>query len=389
MIATEICEKDYCTGCTACAAACSKGAISIVSDSEGFLYPEVDETLCINCGLCKKTCPVSNYTIEDNTPIKVYAAINKDERILNDSSSGGAFPACANYFYQNGGGVVAAAFDERLQLKHIVSFDKRHLSRFQGSKYVQSSIQNVYNDVMVAIKQKKPILFVGTPCQVAGINAVIGNNEYLYTIDLVCHGVPSPLLFNKYLQQIRCDDKNQYVDFWFRSKINSAYFQHSYKRINKRIQKIPFKKHSFICAYLKGWLHRESCYRCPFASIPRQGDCTISDFWGIIGRKVSFDRTFDNGISMIMVNTLKGQSLFEQIKDQFYYEEKTLDEAKIDNHNLYSHDARPEIRDRVYDEIMTMQPEKFMRKYGLRLPHPQTMLERVYYKITHLLTLNR
>ena len=381
MIATDICEKEYCAGCAACAAVCSKRAITMVADSEGFQYPEINDGLCVSCGRCKKICPVRNYKADDNKPIKVYAGINKDRKLLKDSSSGGAFPAFAKYIYQSGGGIAAAAFDERLKLKHIVSFDEIDLPGFQGSKYVQSCMMSLYDDVEAAIKHGKTILFVGTPCQVAGIKAVLGNNDKLYTIDLVCHGVPSPMLFQQYLQQIGCNGNDRYVDFWFRSKANSAFFLHSFRKKNGIKKEIPLSRHSYICAYLKGWLHRESCYRCPYASIPRQGDCTISDFWGIIGRKVSFGRAFNNGISMIMVNTLKGLTLFEQVKDQFYYEEKTIEEAKIDNHNLYSHDIRPEIRNNIYDEILELSPEEFMKKYSLRLPRPQNIVERIICKI--------
>ena len=381
MIATEICEKAYCAGCAACFAVCAKRAITMVADSDGFLYPRINDPLCVNCGRCKKTCPINNHAVKDNIPIKVYAGFNVDKKILKDSSSGGAFPAFANYIYRSGGGIAAAAFDERLELKHIVSFDKRDLPKFQGSKYVQSSMLSVYDDIAAAIQQRKTILFVGTPCQVAGVKAVMGNTDNLYTIDLVCHGVPSPMIFQHYLRQIGCSDNDRYVDFWFRSKANSAFFLHSFRK-KKGVKKIiPLNKHSFICAYLKGWLHRESCYHCPFAALPRQGDCTISDFWGIIGQKVPFGRHFENGISMIMVNTSKGQTLFEHIKNQLYYEEKTLDDAKIDNHNLYSHDIRPEIRSGIYDELMTLAPEVFMNKHGLRLPHPRTLKERVVSKV--------
>lgn len=386
----ELCDINHCTGCGACSFVCCRAAIKMIPNSEGFLTPVIDEGKCIGCTSCQKVCPVLNPNQNEDSPRNVYAAFNLDEKQLKNSASGGAFPAFANYFYDCGGVVVSAAFDSELNLKHVLSFSREELHRFQGSKYVQSDVSETYPDIVKQLELGKEVLFVGTPCQVAGVKSVVKkHSERLFTIDLVCHGVPSPSLFKSYLSQLGEKLTTRYDDFWFRSKKNSFYFIHSFKTVEGRLRRIKLNEHSYICAYLKGWIHRESCYRCPFAKIPRQGDCTISDFWGIIAHKVPFTRDHSNGISMILLNTSKGQDLFEKVKHQLYYEEKSLDEAKVDNHNLYIHDKRPAIRDIIYSEICTLPPSKFMKKYNLELPHPPTIFERISSRIRSWLSVKK
>lgn len=369
----ELCDRFRCTGCSACFDVCAKKAITMEPDEEGFLVPHINRDVCIGCGLCQKICPViSNNQVKNPVnPIEVYAGYINDVKIRELSASGGAFPAFANYFYDNGGLVAAAAFDEHLNLRHILSSKKEELSKFQGSKYLQSDVRNIYKDVLATLTQGREVLFVGTPCQVAGLKSFL-RKDYngLFTIDLVCHGVPSPQLFNFYLKQVGVDLQRVYKNFFFRSHRNSAFFHHSIQDESGSLCSIETNKHSYICAYLKGWLHRESCYRCPFSSIPRQGDCTIADFWGVLSKKVRFEGDRSKGVSMIMVNNAKGAVLFEQIRQYLYIEEKTLEEAKIDNHNLYTHDVRPKIRDIVYEQMEKMTPEQFMKEYGLKLPKP-------------------
>lgn len=385
----ELCDRMHCTGCAACSSICPKKAITMQVDEEGFLMPHINRDLCVECGLCQKTCPVLSYKDDKKAyPLTIYAGYINKMKSRRHSSSGGAFVAFAEHYYSLGNGVVvAAAFDEHLSLKHIVSTNHKDLHKFQGSKYLQSNTCDIYPEVLNNLLNGKEVLFIGTPCQVAGLKSFL-REDYanLLTVDLVCHGVPSPQLFKFYLKQVGINFEREFEDFYFRNQKLSVYFQHSVVTKSGSEIHISPSKHSYICAYLKGWLHRESCYNCPFASIPRQADCSIADFWGVLSHKVPFAGDASNGVSMIMINTEKGEKIFNEIKKSFYVENKTLDDAKIDNHNLYTHDIRPEIRDVIYSEFQTLTPEEFMMKYNLALPLPRSIWERIKGRIKRTFT---
>ena len=197
----EIVSKNKCTGCTACMNVCPKNAISMVTDKCGFKYPIIDEKKCIDCGLCKKTCPILNK--KNNLSInKCYAAYSKNDEYSIHSSSGGIFPIIANYILDNNGIVIGAAFDKKMNLNHVAITKKKEIDKLRGSKYLQSDLGDIFKYVKENLKTKK-ILFVGTPCQIAGLKAYIKNDyDNLICIDLICHGVPSPKLFQKYIKEL-------------------------------------------------------------------------------------------------------------------------------------------------------------------------------------------
>lgn len=348
-------------------------------DDEGFLIPIVDDTLCVDCGLCEKRCPVINIPMIAEVPQKVYAAYNLNKEQHQRSASGGLFSVFANYFYDIANGVVcASAFDSQLHLRFCISTNKCDLRKLRGSKYVQSEVGMIFKEIKELLVDKKEVFFLGTPCQVAGLRSYLGRDyQNLFAVDLVCHGVPSPELFQSYLDSLGIKLKQGYDNFYFRSQEESVYFTGSFEQVDGKQVQIPTNKHSYISAYLKGWIHRESCYNCPFVGKHRQGDITISDFWGILYGLVPFGRSIKHGVSMVILNTYKGQSLFERIKGQLYFEEKTFDEALIENHNLVRPDIRPGERDYMYHELSILTPEEFMKKYNCQLNLPIPLWKRV------------
>lgn len=382
-------NRTHCTGCSACFNACTHSAITMQKDQEGFLLPVIDETKCIDCNLCTKRCPVNNKPGFEESPKKVYAAYNLNPEQHQKSASGGIFSAFANYYYGLDNGIVcASAFDSNLHLRFILSSDKEDLKKLRGSKYVQSEVNLTYKEIRKLLNENKDVFFLGTPCLVAGLRGYLGREyENLFTVDLVCHGVPSPELFEMYLDSIGVITKEEYENFYFRSQQDSVYFVSSYKERGKAHVQVPIAKHSFICAYLKGWIHRESCYNCPFTGEHRQGDITIGDFWGILYGIVPFGRSRKHGVSMIMTNTTKGESMFAKIKNQLYVEEKTYEEALIENHNLEHPDQRPIERDFIYDELKKISPEEFMKKYSCVLNLPVPLWKRVLRKIKRIVKL--
>lgn len=382
-------NREQCTGCSACLNVCSHSAITMQNDGEGFLLPVVDNSKCVNCNLCINKCPIINKPIFEEIPKIIYAAYNLNKEQHQKSASGGLFSTFANYFYSlNNGMVCASAFNPHLHLHFELSTNKKDLKKLRGSKYVQSEVGLVFRQIKRLLINGKDILFVGTPCQVAGLRSYLGK-EYnnLYLIDLVCHGVPSPKLFNSYLHSIGVNTKKEYDNFYFRNQRNSTYFINTVKEKGKNEYSIPYNQHSYICAYLKGWIHRESCYKCKFTGESRQGDCTISDFWGILAKKVKFAGTTSMGVSMVMINTSKGKKLFDAVKKQLYYEEKTFDEALIDNHNLVVSDPRPVERDFMYGELFNLKPQVFMKKYKCVLYVPETIWEKLRNCINRMILL--
>lgn len=374
----ELCNRYTCTGCSSCFNTCRKNAISMVEDAEGFLIPEINTDLCIECGACVASCPVltkPNRDSEFSHP-NVFAGYINDAAIRQKSSSGGMFTAIASKFFEqesdNKKYLVAAQFDEHLELNHVVVDSIESISKMRCSKYVQSRIGDSYRKVKDLLKEGSQVLFVGTPCQVAGLNSFLGNKQYdnLLTVDLICHGVPSARLFSSYLEKIGIGANRVYSDYLFRATTTTTgYFTSSYIDKNGKSHKVPTGQHSYIMAYLKGWLHRECCYNCQFNGIPRQADITIGDFWGIIGGKVPFNGERGNGISEILGNTKKGKRMVSAIASLCYFEPKTVEEAIIDNHNLFESDKRPDMRDVVYEELTNMSPKQFMVKHNLQVPH--------------------
>ena len=378
-------NRENCTGCSACFNSCAHSAITMEEDKEGFLIPVVDESKCVDCNLCTKKCPVINNPQFEEVEKKVYAAYNLNKEQHQKSASGGLFSAFANYFYQLENGVVcASAFDENLNLKIKTSTCKEDLRQLRGSKYVQSEPGQIYKNIRKLLLEDKRVFFLGTPCQVAGLRSYLGKEyQNLFTIDLVCHGVPSPRLFKSYLKAIGVSDKLEYENYYFRNQYNSVYYTNSVKPKGDKIRKIPYMQHSYTCAFLKGWIQRESCYNCHFTGEHRQGDCTICDFWGILSGKTPFKGKVSMGVSMIMTNTEKGKAMFDKIKNQLYFEEKTYEDAIIDNHNLIHPDMRPKERDFVYEELSNLSPMEFMEKYNCKLFVPTPLWKRVIKRLCH------
>lgn len=309
----DIYGKD-CFGCTACASVCPKDAITFEMDKLGFLYPIIDNKRCIECNLCEKICPVQTYSSNINPESKdVYAARHLSLDEVKTSRSGAAFIAFSDVILQKGGAVYGAAFDEDLNVKHIKTISAEQRDLLKGSKYVQSDIRGIIDEIKDDLKNKRYVLFSGTPCQVAGVKAAIPQKftDRLFLLDILCHGVPSPLMWRDYIHYQEKLHGGKLTKFDFRDKsingwsdhIESMVFDGSNKYVDKLYTNL-FYSNSFF---------RDCCYRCPFATTGRVGDITLADFWG--WEKVNKNLNSDNcGISLLLINTPKGESLFEESK---------------------------------------------------------------------------
>ena len=304
----KITDKQNCCGCSACAQACPKQCIVMTADEEGFLYPSVDISKCINCNLCEKVCNELN-PYNTRTPLKVIAAINPDEAVRLNSSSGGIFHSLAKSTIDAGGVVIGARFDQNWQVVIDYAEDMKGVEAFMGSKYVQARIGNAYIEAKYFLEEGRKVLFSGTPCQVAGLNKFLRKQyENLLTVDIICHGTPSPKVWGKYLAET-VTEINQISSIKFRNKSNgwkNFSFNLQYNSNDNTISLLsPFRDNLFMKAFLKDIILRPSCYNCKAKGCSSQSDITIADFWGI--EKILPKMDDDKGTGMVLINTDKGE----------------------------------------------------------------------------------
>lgn len=358
----EVYPKEKCCGCSACYNACPVECINMVTDEEGFLYPLVDEDSCINCGLCEKVCPMLNTNTYDIKP-GVYACINKDEDIRFRSSSGGCFSVLAKYVLENDGVVFGAAFDENFEVKHIMVDNENDLQRLRGSKYVQSDINVSYKQAKKYLELNKLVLFSGTPCQVAGLKNYLGKDyNNLILMDLVCHGVPSPGVFSKYLSLMESNfnSKVTYISFRPKQPYNSALkikFYNGRQYLQKANDNYYFK------AFLSNLILRPSCYACKHNNLRSGSDITIGDYWGVSNKFPDFDD--QEGVSLVIVKSNKGKDLFNKVKGQMEYRISELEDAIKYNYCIVRSVPENAKREKFFNEYKEGQKtiDKLLEKY--------------------------
>lgn len=336
----------------------------MVSDSEGFWFPEIDHERCADCGLCQDACPMLHVEEVDHpAPQKVYACWNSNEAVRFQSSSGGAFSALAGQVLDEGGVAFGAAFDDGMKVRHIVVSKKEELGRLRGSKYVQSDIGSAYLEVKKCLEQEKKVLFSGTPCQVAGLHAVVGKeNENLVTCDLLCKGVPSPGLFSKYVEYLQRRFRAKLIDIDFRSKYRGWEIQCTIASFNNGRQHVlRDTNNSFYYGFAQNLTLRRSCYRCPYASIKRNGDITLGDFWGI-GERVPFDHDTQCGVSIVLVNSEKGARMLEESASNLCLEERRMEEAQ-DMRALSHPWQEPKNRNQFSNDYQRLEYDELAKKH--------------------------
>lgn len=323
-----ITQKQSCSGCHSCTNACPKHCITMVEDNEGFLYPEVDKTKCIDCGLCEKVCPIINKIeiTHAQTPT-AYACMNKNENIRLESSSGGVFTLLAENVISNGGVVFGAGFDDELNLVHSYTDTIEGLCKFRGSKYLQSKIGETYKQAKDFLGKGVQVLFSGTPCQIGGLISYIGKEyDNLLCIDIICHGVPSPKVFKKYKVELENQYSAKAQRIAFRRK-DCGWKLYSVSLLfdNDTEYMKNLKQDIYMRGFLQDLYLRPSCYNCNFKTLNRQSDITIADFWGI--EYVLPELNDDKGTSLVLVNSNKGQTIFENLQDKMITKQVDVDEA--------------------------------------------------------------
>ena len=299
-------EKKDCCGCSACATICTHHALIMKADKSGFLYPVVNKKKCTNCGLCEKVCPILHEN-EKRTPTYSYAIKNNDDEIRKKSSSGGLFPIIAEKTIEAGGIVYGASFDKQWNVKHIGITRKEDLHLLQGSKYVQSNTVGIYKDIKQKLQEGINVLFTGTPCQVAGLNCYLQKKyKNLTTIDFICHGVPSPKIWNDYLSEVISLYKLPIANIDFRNK-KTGWKDYNFVINFVDSSGVCKKTADMVCQhqdniymklFLDNYILRPSCHSCRFRNGKGGSNYTLGDYWGIQNYNVEFDD--DRGISLFL-----------------------------------------------------------------------------------------
>lgn len=317
-------QKEDCCGCGGCAQICPKSCIALTADAEGFAYPRVDGDACIDCGLCEKACPVRNAVPEDDSvkPTALAAmSAEEDTRLL--SSSGGIFSLLAEAVLSGGGTVYGAAFAQDFSVSHIAVREVSDLAKLRGSKYVQSDTKESYREIRTLLKEGKTVLFSGTACQTAGLRQFLGcDPENLITASVFCHGVPSPKVWKKCLEE----QEKSVSKVYFRDKAPGwRGYTFGFDYMDGSAYRIPREDHPYFKLFLENVSLRPSCYQCRFKGLNRPADISLGDCWGIEDWLPEMD---DNkGTSVVLVHSEKGRALLDALRSRGRWQSVEVDKA--------------------------------------------------------------
>lgn len=375
----KLADKLHCSGCSACFAICPDSAISMQRDSEGFVYPIVDENACINCGLCEKVCP-SIHDFFSRTPLSVFAAKAKDDGLRLESSSGGVFSLLAYNVLNRGGLVFGASFDPfDWHVSHECIDNESELGRLRGSKYVQSDMNNCFRRVKKSLNDGREVLFSGTPCQIAGLRAYLSQTcksdmSKLLCVDVVCHAVPSTIVWKKYLEKRIKEYYNQRaIGLDAIKRIASRHKGCGWKRFsmflsfaNDMEYRNIFRNDSFMRGFLQELYNRPSCYNCGFKNLSSGSDITLGDYWGIESKFPEIDD--DKGISLVFVNTVKGAEVFDSLSDKLEKNVSDFEDAIKRNPAVVKPSSPHRNRMRFFSQVNKCKDFDMLVEQMLKLP---------------------
>ena len=352
----KLANRTQCVGCTACANICPHQCIQMKADEAGFMFPEiVDISKCVSCGVCERICPVLKENGSGGCVTVAYAAFTEDEYTRLHSSSGGIFSELADIVLKNGGLVYGACYDEDATVRHIQINGRAGLRKLQGAKYSQSILGNSFQTIKRALNVGKIVLFSGMPCQVAGLKSFLRMDyENLICIDFVCHGVPSPMVWDKYIHY-RAQSDNQGI---FPKTINLRNKESGWSHYSYSVEFMYTGGNRYLCKndndlfmrlFVGDYILRECCGDCHFKGYDRVSDITLADFWGIWDVDPEMDD--DKGTSLILIHTQKGEKLLRTISKNIKCKQVTLEQASYRNQSILKSAVHKESRNAVLKAI--------------------------------------
>lgn len=359
----NITDKSKCCGCHSCFNICPKKAISMVRDEEGFLYPRVDATSCVNCGLCEKVCHFLQDSPKRENKPTTYAAKIKDDEIRNQSSSGGLFSILANYILSKSGVVYGVAMNNTQKSAEFIRVDNiEDLAKLRGSKYLQATIDDAYKQVKEDLVSSRKVLFSGVPCQINGLKLYLGKEyDNLLIVEVICHGTPSPALWEKYFNYLENKYNAKIEKVNFREKRNGWKTFGLTEDGDNISQYLNQHQDPYMQMFLRNYCLRPSCYACKAKELESMADLTIADFWGI--QNVVPEMDDDKGTSLVIVHSEKGKAVLEETKDEYIGKEVSFEQGVKGNPSYHSSVLIPKERDIFFKDMNTMEFDQLQDKY--------------------------
>lgn len=359
-----LCNSDNCAYCGACASACKQKAISFKFDCYGYASPNIDDSLCIECGLCEKVCPVNNPPQAFSEHPAVYALYSKDKSTVARSSSGGVFYEFAKWTIEHGG-CVFGVISHAGKVEFACASSLAEVEPMQGSKYVQAEIGDAFVMAQQLLAQGRRVLFTGTPCQIAALRNFLRKDfsDLLITLEVICHGVPSKKIFDRCMTMLGID-ASELQEVVYRDK-RIWNFSTCIKGKSGHERPIFWKNDIYMKLFMRTLTYKPICYSCPFAQLPRFADMTMGDFWGISSSATFKENPY--GTSVLIVNSGAGQDVWNSVKHNFTYELRNVDEAVRVNHNIVRPTPVPKQREDVLRDLFSLNKQQFVRKYNLQI----------------------
>lgn len=369
-----------CTGCYACVNICPKKCISMIESDPGFLYPNIDRNQCIECGQCERVCPLIS-KVELSKSTVAFAVKNKYNEERNRSTSGGFFPLIAKYVISKGGIVAGAAYDDNFVARHIFIESVDQIQLLQGAKYSQSRIGDSFLKIEKFLQSERTVLFSGTPCQCAGLKSYLGKEyDNLFLADLICHGVPSPKVWQDYIdyRSLKENDGKRPVKINMRSK-SSGWSRYGYSTEfdygNGKVTRIHNSQDLFMKAFVGNICLRSSCSDCKAKGVERCTDVTLGDYWGIWNQHPEFD---DNkGTSVVFVHSQKGRMIMEHLRDEMDCLEVEIEDAYKENGSLINSSAAHPARAEFLEQVTADNFEELIHRYFPRESRRAGILQKI------------
>lgn len=358
----NIINKSECTGCTACKSICPQKCIEMKQDEEGFLYPQVDKEKCINCGLCEKVCPVKNKK-KNKKDQHAYVFQNKDDKIRKDSTSGGAFTAIAEYVINRNGVVFGVQFDENFKVVHGKAESIEELAKFRNSKYVQSEVGNTFAEVKNELENGRVVCFSGTSCQIEGLkNFLRKDYENLILVDVVCRAVPSPLVWEKYLE-LKKKENADIKNIRFRDKFYG--YKYSNFTIFNKDDKVTYHRgvesDPYLRAFFSNICDRPACYECRFKKLERESDITIWDCFNV--EKYDSKLDDDKGTTRILTNSEQGEKVIEELSKEHKLLEIGVSKATDGFLAMFQPVKKNDRRKEFFEDVNQLSDKELFEKY--------------------------